>query len=85
MGKSLLIGKAKLLFRHIFNRETRCNWLESNQMLTPDRRVKTPSLVTMANNAVEKTSNKHKNSLELPGTATYFKSGVSSGWSPLMV
>lgn len=57
LGTSLLIGKAKLLFRHIFNRETRCNWLKSNQMLKVDRRVRTLSLVTMDNNAMEKTSN----------------------------
>lgn len=52
-----MIGKAKLLFRHIFNRETRCNWLKSNQMLKVDRRVRTLSLVTTDNNAMEKTSN----------------------------
>lgn len=38
-------------------------------MLKLDRRVRSLSLVTMANNAMEKT--KHKNSLELPGTATH--------------
>lgn len=56
-GQAFLIGKAKLLFRHIFNRETRCNWLKSNQTLKVDRRVRTLSLVTMDNNAMEKTSN----------------------------
>jgi len=38
-------------------KETRCNWLKSNQMLKVDRRVRTLSLVTMDNNAMEKTSN----------------------------
>lgn len=28
---------------------------------------------------------KHKNSLELPGTATYSRTGVPGGWPPLMV